>query len=390
MYLSNVLKAMHATSGGCYLLIFQQRRLRGYLTNGIARTSESTFCFVSAVTQLSRSSCHFFLVLHLSIWDPARSKCSAEERNASWMFSFFERRAREEDDAYVTSQGSLSSYCEKVADVRPAFDRKHQEYTERDTVLQNLIDRSEDKAANTSDNASSGKKTWVSKWDFNFDKTEKLESTGEKQEQEPSIKTNSPNKMKILKSPTKMKLLKSPTKMSPPNTHKTKSERNKPQSTYEKKHTSPTGSSGKKRKHRKPFDKSERNKPHSPNKEMHKLPPGSSDKKCKHRKSLDKSKCNKPHSPNKEMHTPSPGSSGKQRKDKPLDKWQKGKTGETDDLPLFERGSSCKKRKLEKSAEKSEARAETKNEGPNPPHVKKKKDADDSFVDLTFSDSDCA
>jgi len=75
------------------------------------------------------------------------------------MFSFFERRAREEDDAYVASQGSLSSYCEKVADVRPAFDRKHQEYTERDTVLQNLIDRSEDKAANTSDNASSGKKT---------------------------------------------------------------------------------------------------------------------------------------------------------------------------------------------------------------------------------------
>ena len=300
----------------------------------------------------------FFLVLHLSIWDPSRSKCSAEERNASWMISFFERRAREEDDAYVASQGSLSSYCEKAtADVRPAFDRKHQEYTERDTVLQNLIDRSEDKAANTSDNASSGKKTWVSKWDFNFDKSEKLESTGEKQEQEPPIKTNSPNKMKILKSPTKMKLLKSPTKTSPPNTHKAKSERNKPQSPYEKIHTSPPGSSGKKRKHRKPFDKS---------------------------------KCIKTRSPNEEMHTPSPGSSGKQRKDKPLDKWQKGKMGQTDDLPPSERGSSGKKRKLEKSAEKSEARAETKKEGPNPPHVKKKKDKDDSVVDLTFSDSDCA
>jgi hypothetical protein len=90
------------------------------------------------------------------------------------------------------------------------------------------------------------------------------------------------------------------------------------------------------------------------------------------------------------MHTPSPGSSGKQRKDKPLDKWQKGKTGQTDDLPPSERGSSGKKRKLEKSAEKSEARAETKKEGPNPPHVKKKKDKDDSVVDLTFSDSDCA
>ena len=300
----------------------------------------------------------FFLVLHLSIWDPSRSKCSAEERNASWMISFFERRAREEDDAYVASQGSLSSYCEKAtADVRPAFDRKHQEYTERDTVLQNLIDRSEDKAANTSDNASSGKKTWVSKWDFNFDKSEKLESTGEKQEQEPPIKTNSPNKMKILKSPTKMKLLKSPTKTSPPNTHKAKSERNKPQSPYEKIHTSPPGSSGKKRKHRKPFDKS---------------------------------KCIKTRSPNEEMHKPSPGSSGKQRKDKPLDKWQKRKMGQTDDLPPSERGSSGKKRKLEKSAEKSEARAETKKEGPNPPHVKKKKDKDDSVVDLTFSDSDCA
>ena len=45
---------------------------------------------------------------------------------------------------------------------------------------------------------------------------------------------------------------------------------------------------------------------------------------------------------------------------------------------------------LIKLDKKSEARAETKNEGPNPPHVKKKKDADDSFVDLTFSDSDCA
>ena len=329
----------------------------------------------------------FFLVLHLSIWDPSRSKCSAEERNASWMISFFERRAREEDDAYVASQGSLSSYCEKAtADVRPAFDRKHQEYTERDTVLQNLIDRSEDKAANTSDNASSGKKTWVSKWDFNFDKSEKLESTGEKQEQEPPIKTNSPNKMKILKSPTKMKLLKSRTETSPPNTHKAKSERNKPQSPYEKIHTSPPGSSGKKCKHRKPFDKSERSKPHSPNKEVHKLPPGSSGKKRKHRKS----NCNKSRSPNEKMHTPSPGSSDKQRKDKPLDKWQKGKTGQTDDLPPSERGSSGKKRKLEKSAEKSEARAETKKEGPNSPHVKKKKDKDDSVVDLTFSDSDCA
>ena len=303
------------------------------------------------------------------------------------MISFFERRAREEDDAYVASQGSLSSYCEKAtADVRPAFDRKHQEYTERDTVLQNLIDRSEDKAANTSDNASSGKKTWVSKWDFNFDKSEKLESTGEKQEQEPPIKTNSPNKMKILKSPTKMKLLKSPTKTSPPNTHKAKSERNKPQSPYEKIHTSPPGSSGKKCKHRKPFDKSERSKPHSPNKEVHKLPPGSSGKKRKHRKS----NCNKSRSPNEKMNTPSPGSSGKQRKDKPLDKWQKGKMGQTDDLPPSERGSSGKKRKLEKSAEKSEARAETKKEGPNSPHVKKKKDKDDSVVDLTFSDSDCA
>jgi hypothetical protein len=353
------------------------------------QVSRSSSAFI-AVAQLSRNSFNFFLALYFSIWDPARSKCSAEERTGSWMCSFFERRAREEDDAYVASQGSLSSYCEKVtADFRPAFDRRHQEYTERDTVLQNLIDRSEEKAANTSDNASSGKKTWVSKWDFNFDKSEKLESTGEKQEQKQPIKTNSPNKMKTLKSPTNMKLLKSPTKMCSPNTQKAKSERNKPQSPYEKIHMSPPGSSGKERTHRKPFNKFERSKPHSPNEEMHKLPPGSSGKKRKHRKSLDKYKCNKPHSPNKEMHKQSPGSSGKQRNEKSLDKWQKGKTRETEDHPHSGRGSSGKKLKLEKSAEKSEARGETKKEGPKPPLVKKKKEENDSVVDLTFSDSDC-
>jgi hypothetical protein len=394
--------------------------------NGTARTSESTSCCFVAVTHFSRNSYdHFPSWLQFSIWDPARSNCAAEERDGLWMTLFFERRAREEDDAYVASQGSMSSHCEKItANVRPAFVRRHQEYTERDTVLQNLIDRSEDKAANTSDNASSGKKTWVSKWDFNFDKSEKLEFTGEKKEDEQHtqpIKPNSPNKMKMLKSPTKMKLLKSPTKISPPNMHKAKSECKKPQSPYKKIHMSPLGSSCKQCKHRKPFDKSKRNKPHSPNEEMHKSPPGSRGKKRQNRKSFDKSERNKPHTPNEEMHKSPPGSSGKKRqhrksldksecnkprgpnkdmrkwpsgsngkqsKDKSLDKWHMGKTGETENHPSSERGSSDKKRKLGKSAKNSEAKAGKKNGGPIPPHVKKRKDGDDSVVDLTFSDSD--
>lgn len=311
---------------------------------GIARTSESALCLIFAVVHLSWKSYDtiFTPIFHISIYDPARSKCAAEERSGVWMLSFFERRAREEDDSYVQSQGSASSYCEKVtADFRPAFDMRHQEYTERDTVLQNLIDRSEDKTANTSDNASSGKKTWVSKWDFNFDKSEKLESAEDKQEQE-----HPPQPIKI-SSPTKMKLLKSPGKMSPPKTNKAKSEFIKPQSPHEKMHKSPPGSTGTKRKHPKSLDKSERNTSRSPCEEM-------------------------------------------QRKNKSLDKWQRGATGEAEEQSPSDRGLSDKKQKVGILAEKNEAKVEEEDEEPKLPHAKRKTEEDNAVVDLTFSDSDCA
>jgi hypothetical protein len=48
-------KAMYVTSGGCSPLIFQQRKLKIYLMNGIARTSELTFC------------CAFFAAMHWSL-----------------------------------------------------------------------------------------------------------------------------------------------------------------------------------------------------------------------------------------------------------------------------------------------------------------------------------
>lgn len=41
---SNLFKAMHATSGGCSLLIFHPRKFKIYPMIGIARTSELTLC----------------------------------------------------------------------------------------------------------------------------------------------------------------------------------------------------------------------------------------------------------------------------------------------------------------------------------------------------------
>jgi len=195
-----------------------------------------------------------------NIWDPSRSSCSAEERSATWMVSFFERRAREADDAFVESQGFISS-TKASAEARPIFDRRHQEYTERDTVLQNLIDRSEETTS------SSGKKTWVSKWDFNFDKIEEIESAEEIDE---PVRTHSPPNNMKLKSPNKMrlkstaKMKKSPTiqfsgKMSP-NSQTNKApisqQHYKSPSPYEKIKKSSPGSSGKKRKKKSSLRKS--------------------------------------------------------------------------------------------------------------------------------------
>ena len=39
-----------------------------------------------------------------NIWDPARSTCNAEERSATWMVKYYERKKREEDEDKVQSQ----------------------------------------------------------------------------------------------------------------------------------------------------------------------------------------------------------------------------------------------------------------------------------------------
>jgi len=151
-----------------------------------------------------------------NIYDPDRSNCAAEERTGAWMVSFFERRAREEAGIDLLSQDSQGPQQEKSkTDITPAFVKRHQEYTERDEVLQILLERSEEKkmTSTTGKDTSSGKMRWVSKWDFTFDKTEKFEPTVEK---EKAAKTPTkemevlPNKVK---SPTEnMKCLTKETK----------------------------------------------------------------------------------------------------------------------------------------------------------------------------------
>jgi len=133
-----------------------------------------------------------------NIYDPARSICAAEERTGLWMVSFFERRAREEAGTYSQSQSSQGEKCS--TDIIPAFDKRHHEYTERDEVLQILLERSEEKktATTTGSETSSGKMRWVSKWDFTFDKTEKLEPTPE-EETTPTKKVKSTTKKSAVK-----------------------------------------------------------------------------------------------------------------------------------------------------------------------------------------------
>ena len=136
------------------------------------------------------------------------------------MVSFFERRAREEAGTYSQSQGSQGE--KGSTDIIPAFDKRHHEYTERDEVLQILLERSEEKktASTTGSETSSGKMRWVSKWDFTFDKTEKLEPTPE-EETTPTKKVKSTTK----KSAVKTSKVKSEQKGSlSPKTSKVKSE----------------------------------------------------------------------------------------------------------------------------------------------------------------------
>ncbi len=86
------------------------------------------------------------------------------------MLTYYERRARELDDDKAQSQDSQSSYTGHATTVEvrssfESFDKIRLKYTERDEVLQTLLTRAEKTATELS-----GKKTWVSKWDFNFDK----------------------------------------------------------------------------------------------------------------------------------------------------------------------------------------------------------------------------
>lgn len=106
------------------------------------------------------------------------------------MLTYFERRAREID---AQSQDSLSSFSghATTVEVRSSFDKIHLKYTARDEVLQTLLTRAEDNKTAT---VSSGKKTWVSKWDFNFDKNDKLESTAPVKDEPPSTSPRKPRK----------------------------------------------------------------------------------------------------------------------------------------------------------------------------------------------------
>ena len=165
---------------------------------GIARTSELfELMFLSSRPILYHLSCFSRCLFDRSIYDRDRSRCDAEERSLGWMLTYFERRARELDDDKAQSQDSRSSYYghATTVEVRSSFDKIHLKYTERDEVLQTLLTRAEDNKTAT---VSAGKKTWVSKWDFNFDKNDKSESTAPVEEA-----TATTSQQKARKSPTK-------------------------------------------------------------------------------------------------------------------------------------------------------------------------------------------
>jgi len=139
------------------------------------------------------------------------------------MVQFFERRAREAAGHCLLSlsQGPQGSPVKMVStDTNPGVVQQHQEYTERDDVLQTLLQRSEEKKTGSasSKDASAGKLRWVSKWDFNFQKTEKLEPAPPKEEEE------------VVKSPVKKSRAKitSPTSQLSPRSNNAKSVRRSP------------------------------------------------------------------------------------------------------------------------------------------------------------------
>lgn len=147
------------------------------------------------------------------------------------MVKFYERRSREEEgEIYSQPQVSQGSQGEKKAtdkgaatEVRPMIDmEKHQEYTERDEVLQTLLARSEEKSAAS---ATDKKITLIAKWDFRFEKTEELPTEEEPPVESPTKAKKSPTKKSPQTSPAKKSHSGKPTKEEPPMKSPTKTKK---------------------------------------------------------------------------------------------------------------------------------------------------------------------
>merc|ERR1712194_95185 len=303
-----------------------------------------------------------------NIYDLDRSVCAAKERQGPWMVEYFERR-RAREEAGVDSQSQVSQGEEGTADMIPAFDERHHEYLVRDEVLDTLIQRAEGKKTATT---SSGKMTWVSKWDFDFGKTEKLEPAQNGEAAKSPIKKSPIKKSPIKKSLIKQSpITKSPTRNSP--TNKSPAKESSTKVSLINKITSPTENNAVES-----TQVSEQLRTLSPHKNMcssfrsspdssDKIASPPSDRKLKPRrsarssaKSSDKSKRSTQSSARK---LKSPDKSPRNKRFKPL-----------------KHGSSSRKRKsLEKSATKVKAESKSPSE---------KKTKTKSIVDLTFSESD--
>ena len=109
-----------------------------------------------------------------NIYDEDRQCCEAEERDQNWMMNYWEKRARQE--AGINSQ-SQSQNEAPPAEVIPStsIDENHEEYTERDEVLQTLLSRTEEKrSASTKGSSNSSNKSsmsWISKYSFQKEKS---------------------------------------------------------------------------------------------------------------------------------------------------------------------------------------------------------------------------
>lgn len=104
--------------------------------------------------------------------DPERSRCEAEERDAAYMATYYERRLRDNGDEDKSPpddqspQGIPTDFDVNVGAVSP--DPRHTVFTSRDEVLQTLIHRAEDKRSASDTDSNAVKMSWVSRWDFTY------------------------------------------------------------------------------------------------------------------------------------------------------------------------------------------------------------------------------